>query len=270
MHFVRSPIPVLLAAAVTVAAGCATTQNFVQPDGPRWAGVPAGFEAGESESDLVVASFNIEGSEAIERALEVIRSEPGLRDADILLLQEMDVPGTVEIAEALGMAWVYYPASMRDGRAFGNAILSRWPIEDDEKLVLPHRSIFGGRARTATVATVRVRSLPIRVYSVHLDTPINQFPGARTAQMTAVLEDAARHPHAVVGGDLNSGSLAERGLDYGFHWATRDGPRTAWFARVDHILYKGLEPPFSRASGTVSDNRGASDHLPVWARALFR
>lgn len=41
---------------------------------------------------------------------------------------------------ALGMSWVYYPAIFRhrSDKDFGNAVLSRWPIIADKKIVLPH------------------------------------------------------------------------------------------------------------------------------------
>jgi endonuclease/exonuclease/phosphatase family metal-dependent hydrolase len=164
------------------------------------------------------------------------------------------------------MGWVYYPVSLRDGRDFGNAVLSRWPIESDEKLLLPHRSWFGKSRRAACVATVRVRGSDIRVYSVHLATPVNQSGADRADQMRTVLDDASPYPRVIIGGDLNEEGLAELGLWAGYTWLTRRGPRTTWFARVDHILAKGLIPTESDVSGTVRDNRGASDHLPVWAR----
>jgi len=204
--------------------------------------------------------------EKIDRALEVIRGNGELQDADILLLQEMDAAGAERTAAALGMGWVYYPATLRHGRGFGNAILSRWPIEADKKLLLPHHSIFGGTRRIATVATVQVEDTDVRVYSVHLATPTNQTWSDRVDQMEAVLEDASPYAYVVIGGDLNSGSIAEHGLWDGFTWLTQAGPRTTWFARVDHILTKGFVPPASEVSGTISDNHGASDHLPVWAR----
>jgi endonuclease/exonuclease/phosphatase family metal-dependent hydrolase len=254
------------------AGACVSVQNQVDPDGPRHAGLPSNVTAPASRHapDVQVASFNVEHGLEIDRALEVIQNEPGLRDAEILLLQEMDSEGTARIAHALGMEWVYYPATVRDGREFGNAVLSRWPIIDDEKLILPHLALYGRTLRTATVATVDVAGTPIRVYSVHIATPVNQLLAARRQQMETVIEDASDHPYVIIGGDLNSNSLPEIALEAGYFWPTQEGPRTAWFARVDHILFKGLVPPWSGHSGTTMDTMGASDHLPVWARGRIR
>ena len=52
----------------------------------------------------------------------------------------MDAPRTDAVARHLQMNYVYYPGSVHEnGRDFGNAVLSRWPIVADKKLILPHR-----------------------------------------------------------------------------------------------------------------------------------
>jgi endonuclease/exonuclease/phosphatase family metal-dependent hydrolase len=171
------------------------------------------------------------------------------------------------------MAWVYYPATLRNttGRDFGNAVLSRWPIVSDAKLILPHLSIFGSTVRTATRATVRVGRMPIQVYSVHLATAINQSLWDRRDQMRAVLHDASRYPHVVIGGDLNSSSLGRMAVERGYAWPTGEGPgSTRFFGRLDHILFKGLDPLGDAGSGTVPDVHHASDHRPVWAVGVLR
>jgi hypothetical protein len=46
----------------------------------------------------------------VDRAIALLASEPALRGADVLLLQEMNGEATRRIAEALGPWYVYYPA----------------------------------------------------------------------------------------------------------------------------------------------------------------
>lgn len=252
-------------------SACTSTQNYLDPYGPRHAGSGRGaLEAPSGPATLHTASFNIEYGRDVEGALKVIQENRELSEADFLLLQEMDAEGTRRVAEAMGMAWVYYPATVRDGRDFGNAILSRWPIEEDAKVLLPHESIFGNTRRTATAATVRVGGIRVRVYSVHLATMVNMGSEQRADQLRTILDDAESHPHVIIGGDLNSGSLAELAVERGYRWPTREGPATAWFTRVDHILYRGLVPEWFDGAGTVTENGGASDHRPVWARGRVR
>lgn len=257
-----------LTALVVVASSCFTGLNHSRPEGPRFAEpVPCPSVARGWRDTLRVVSFNVENSQEVDSALSVLTSESGLVGADVVLLQEMDEEGVRRVAESLGMGYVYYPAIFRKatGRNFGNAVLSRWPIVADEKLVLPYKAIFGRTQRIATVATLQVGRTAVRVYSVHLATPVNLSLRDRRDQLRTVLRDAARHPHVIIGGDLNSGSVGTMALERGFAWPTREGPRTVLFGRWDHIFFKGLEPPDPAAAGTVEDNRGASDHLPVWA-----
>jgi hypothetical protein len=64
---------------------------------------------------------------------------PELAGADGVLLPETTADAIAGIASALEMGYFYCPAIHhgRAGQDFGSAVLSRWPIEHDEKLVLP-------------------------------------------------------------------------------------------------------------------------------------
>src|SRR5205085_3521954 len=104
--------------------------NYPDVAGPRYAGgMPSRGPAGS----LKLVTFNIKFALQPARAVELLRASPELRDPDVLLLQEMDAPATELIANALGMAWVYYPNTIHPiaRKDFGCAILSRLPMEDD-------------------------------------------------------------------------------------------------------------------------------------------
>ncbi|HVF39882.1 MAG TPA: endonuclease/exonuclease/phosphatase family protein, partial [Gemmatimonadaceae bacterium] len=183
-----------------------------------------------------------------------------------------DEVGTKRIADAFRMWHVYYPATLhlRTKRGFGNAVLSRWPIVEDSKIILPNVSLVGRTQRTATAATIQFGSDQVRVYSTHLSTPFDVTPGARRAQLRAILEDAKKFRAVVIGGDMNSGSIGEVARDAGYYWPTERGPRTTRGGRWDHIFLKGLKVPDGTSAGTINDVRGSSDHRPVWATALVR
>jgi len=214
---------------------------------------------------LTVVSFNVAFGRQVDSAIAVLRQTPELRDADVVLLQEMDGEGTRRVANALHMSYVYHPAirHRRTGRDFGNAVLSRWPIVADERLVLPYPSHYAGTHRIATAATLSVCGTPLRVYSTHLGTVADIRHPRRREQLAFVLADAARFGRAVVGGDLNSGDLGDVAQARGFAWPTAHGPRTTLLGRWDHLFVRGLD---TLGAGTVTDNRRASDHVPVWAR----
>jgi endonuclease/exonuclease/phosphatase family metal-dependent hydrolase len=254
--------------------GCPTGRNYTGPDGPRYAGGTAVPEdSGYKDAiALRVVSFNIEYALRVDSAIAVLAGDPALRNADVILLQEMDERGTRRVADTLGMAYVYYPAVFRFNtqRDLGNAILSRWPIVEDRKIVLPHLARIVHSVRAATAATIRVGEALVRVYSLHLGTMAGLAQAARRDQLQAVLADAGRYPRVVIGGDLNDPGIGRIARDMGYTWPTQRGPATTRIGRLDHILLKGLSSPDSAAAGTVLDVRSASDHLPVWAIGILR
>src|SRR4029077_11142188 len=83
-------------------------------------------------------------------------------------------------------------------RSFPTAILSRWPLEDDRKVILPHPGFFDNMQRIAGRATGQVGVHRIRLYSVHLATMVEQSPGARADQALAVVADAEQSPDPVI------------------------------------------------------------------------
>ncbi|MEX2154398.1 MAG: endonuclease/exonuclease/phosphatase family protein [Gemmatimonadaceae bacterium] len=220
---------------------------------------------------LRIVSFNVEFARRVDAAIALLRSETTLRGADVVLLQEMDAPSTQRVADALGMAYVFYPAIFhkRARHDFGNAVLSRWPIVEDAKLILPHPSRYAGTHRTATAATIRVGEKTVRVYSTHLGTALDVRGSRRREQLRAIIADAARYPQVVIGGDLNDHDVGRVARDAGYAWPTETGPRTTQLGRWDHIFLKGLSSPEINASGTVLDAYSISDHQPVWAIAVL-
>jgi endonuclease/exonuclease/phosphatase family metal-dependent hydrolase len=252
-------------------SACRTGLNYPGLAGPRFSG-SANATVADTSTALRVVSFNIKYSMRVDSAIAVLTNEAALRNADVILLQEMDESGTKQIADTLGMSFVYYPATfhLRHKKHFGNAVLSRWPIVADEKIVLPHIARFTRTQRIATAATVRVRDSLVRVYSTHLGTPTDVGPGGRREQLSVIIEDAAKYPRVVIGGDFNNHGVGKVARDFGYAWPTERGPRTVLIGRFDHIVLKGFVSPDSAWAGTVVNNRHASDHRPVWAVGLLK
>jgi endonuclease/exonuclease/phosphatase family metal-dependent hydrolase len=270
------------AAALVLAAsgfGCAPAVNYLDPSGPLYRtpreGVAVAPAAGRP---LRVVSFNIAYAIEIDSAIEVLRETEALRAPDILALQEMDAPGTERIARALGMNAVYFPSGVhpKHQRDFGCAILSPWPLEEPRKIVLPHGARVSGLRRSAVSAVVVHGAQRVRAYSLHLPSPLAISGGSRKAELRALAADAASaEGPVVIAGDFNSHGKVEELAKAGFHWVTRDLGATARLRVLgiglgglsyDHVLTKGLRPmPGPAAMGIVPDNRGASDHMPIWA-----
>jgi endonuclease/exonuclease/phosphatase family metal-dependent hydrolase len=266
--------PLLVLGALGTSCGRAV--NYLDPDGPLHVFRPAPAEprvAPWPGAPFRVVTFNVAHAIEIDRAIEVLRLAPELRGADVVALQEMDAPGAERIARALGFHSVYFPSGVHPAhrRDFGCAVLSPWPLEAPTKLLLPHGARVSGLRRAATVATVVRGRERVRVYALHLPAPLSISPGARRDQLRVLAADAARQAlPVVIAGDFNSSRAPEAVARAGFAWPTRDLGATAR-ARVlgvskgldyDHVLARGLD---AYASGIVEDNRGASDHKPVWA-----
>jgi endonuclease/exonuclease/phosphatase family metal-dependent hydrolase len=253
----------VLAGAFAVNSACSPALNYLDADRPRYAGH---FATPDADPAFRVVTFNVKFAREIDRAAHLLAEHEKLRGADIVALQEMDAEGTERIARALGMDFVYYPAIRHPGtgRDFGNAILSRWPLSDDRKLVLPYHSRFHDMQRIAVSATAATPLGPVRVYSVHLETPGGIAGVNRQRQAAAVVRDAERYPRVIVAGDFNSHAVGEVFQWYGFRWITRDLGRTISLFGWDHVFARGLDV-VQGSAGVVRDNRGASDHLPVWA-----
>ena len=254
-------------------AACRTGRDYAGSNVPRYAGAPDDTTVRKCPRpcEIRIVSFNVAFARRVEGAIKLLKADTSLRRVDILLLQEMDGEGAERIARALGMWHVYYPAIYHrvQRHDFGNAVLSRFPIVADTKLVLPRPSRYAGTHRTATAATVRVNESLVRVYSTHLGTIADISAGRRRDQLRAIISDAGKFPVAIIGGDMNEGRIGSLEEQHGFSWPTRHGPRTTRFGRWDHIFLKGMRAPASNATGTVVQSGGVSDHHPVWVDGIL-
>jgi len=254
---------------LSLSVACRTGLNYVGLHGPRYVGGASPVVrvlSHRSPDALRLVTFNIQFARHVDRAIGLLDSSPALRDADIITLQEMDAAGTERIAAALGMSYVYYPATVhpKTGRDFGNAILSRWPIVADKKVILPHLARFEKTERIAAAASVRIGDQVVRIYSVHLATQLGLGPEARRDQARAVLADAGAYPLVVIAGDMNGHGIGEEFRIAGYRWPTEFNPATDRFFRYDHVFLRGLRLADDSSTGVVRNNRGASDHRPVW------
>jgi endonuclease/exonuclease/phosphatase family metal-dependent hydrolase len=255
--------------ALLAASACSMAENYPDPAGPRFAGDHRRGDATPSPR-LRVVTYNLAFGEALDTALAALRT-PALADPDVLLLQEMDADGVDRLARELGHAYVYFPASVqRDGDDFGNAVLSRFALADDRKLVLPYRDPYNDRLRTATLARLDVGGTLLSVASVHNGTlTVGVEARLRQAEVTLEALEAWAGP-ALVGGDFNTSdpkSLTQTvGLleARGWAWASEGaGPTVDGVlgkVALDHVFTRGLGP--TRGAAVFTGPSG-SDHQPL-------
>jgi endonuclease/exonuclease/phosphatase family metal-dependent hydrolase len=246
-------------------------ENFTQPSEPffegNYAGAPPAFTG-----QLKVITWNISYAEKIETAIAELSTVAELQAADIILLQEMDEAGAETIAQTLKYNYVYYPASIHShhNRNFGNAILSKWPLSDPVKLLLPYENLIKQR-RIAVRATVTLGQTEVLVYSIHTET-IWLAKDKRMAQVETITKDISQQPEAYVlaGGDFNTTTQAsireieELFAQVGMARVSAEAGPSVVIARApfwaDHIFARNMLP---LAAGVWPATQ-ASDHSPVW------
>jgi endonuclease/exonuclease/phosphatase family metal-dependent hydrolase len=273
----RSAGLALVALLAVTGPGCAHAVNYLEPDGPLYRCQAEELRravAPPPGSPFRVVSFNVAYAIEIDRAIEVLRGTAELQGMDVLALQEMDAPGAERIARALGFNSVYFPSGIhpKHRRDFGCAVLSPWPLEAPVKVLLPHGARVTGLRRAAVAATVVRGNDRVRVYCLHLPAPLSISAGSRRDELRVLAAEALRYDGPVViAGDFNSHGAVEELVRAGFRWTTRETGATTRFRLLgvtvrglayDHVLARGLD---AYATGVVEDNRGASDHRPIWA-----
>ncbi|HUQ21033.1 MAG TPA: endonuclease/exonuclease/phosphatase family protein [Gemmatimonadaceae bacterium] len=251
---------------LTLCMACRPGINYADPVSPRYAGTARVVYTPLERDTLRIVSFNIEYARETRRAAELLSTAGKVRDADVILLQEMTAPATRFLADSLHMRYVYYPAIYNRilRRDIGNAILSRWPIVNDAKLILPGHSRYAKTQRIATAATIRIKDKSIRFYSTHFSTPMDLGSKGRAAQLQRILDDASTYPLVVIGGDMNSADVGRIAGDAGYTWPTETIPSSNAFGRFDHFFVRGLVMLSKSSVGTQRVPRSISDHSPIW------
>ena len=199
--------------------------------------------------------------------------------ADFVLLQEVDegVPRSrmerqVDvIGDALGLPYrAYFPnVQLRRGH-YGNAFLSRFPLDHKENidLTVPLKKRRGALHARTTLRTGRTKE---RVWFFNLHLGLAEFE--RRAQIRRLLAWRRRHhppgeATTVIAGDFNDvwGRLGSTLLEpEGFSGTARlrTFPAAAALRPLDRLFVSGRLRIESVRTGASSLERRASDHLPL-------
>lgn len=255
----------------------ANQRNYTHPEKPRYAHLE--MCAPPAPRDVFkIVSYNIKYSKKITGAIKLLSTHEELKDCDIICLQEMTSDAVVAIATGLQYNYVFYPAVLHPvlGKDFGNAILTRWPIVKDEKVIIPHMDPRKSQ-RALVNATVKINNKHVVVSCVHLKVlmkPTNR--GEQTVQLLSSLPK--RSDHFIIAGDFNTFSKANNRAilepfieaDFipataGLGWSHKHWTLLNKKTQLDHIFVKGLS---ILRTGKVLDSRH-SDHLPIWAELTF-
>ncbi len=224
---------------------------------------------------LAVATYNVHGCVGIDRREDVARIAEVLRalDADAIALQELRwqpaeaLHVLADLAARLGYTPLAGPTLLRPDGHYGNALLTRLPVED---VRLEDLSVPGREPRGAIAAVLRTGDGPLTMIATHLGLAY----GERRRQMQRLLALVRKSAKPVVLlGDLNEWLLWGRPLRWlRAHFGRTPAPATfpaRWpvFA-LDRIWVEPSAALERIEAHAAPPARAASDHLPL--RATLR
>ncbi len=226
-----------------------------------------------------VATYNVHRCRGLDGRTMPLRIARVLShiDADLIALQEVIGAGVrgaghaEELGAALGMGWVMASARLLRGHAFGNVILSRFPMGQHVQHDLSWKTC---EPRCCQRVDVEVEGRTLHLYNVHLGTAIleRRFQAER---LSAFVHDRRITGPKIVLGDFNEWMRGQatamlnrrlQSIDLRTHLRRhRTYPGILPILHLDHIYYEGrvevlrVELPRTRSSLI------ASDHLPLVA-----
>ncbi len=234
--------------------------------------------------ELTLASYNIhsgigtDGRFDLQRIAEVVREI----DADVVALQEVgDFRGVTaredhpeDLARMLGMHMAYGPNVIRNGRRYGNAVLSRLPILKTRNydISVEQREPRGALRADLDLGDGQV----LHVFNVHLGLSTRERRRQESLLLSAdILRDAVRSDPVIVCGDFNywaNGPVppmvrnAIRDVAHVLHQGERTYPSRFPVLRLDRCFVdRGVAPQTLHAHRSARA-QVASDHLPLVLR----
>ena len=219
---------------------------------------------------LTVASYNIHKCAGLDRRVSLERIADVLKEigADLVGIQEVLRPQADALADRLGMELAMGPNRDLNGLPYGNAVLSRLPIQSSQAFDL---SWAAREPRGGIRLDLAMEDGPLHVFNVHFGLKIRE----RAVQVRTLVREHILHrdltgPRIVIG-DLNEwfpgtvGRALRREL-HGPRIIRRTHPAPLPIFPLDriywdsHFVSEGFRVHRSRLA------RVASDHLPVVAR----
>jgi endonuclease/exonuclease/phosphatase family metal-dependent hydrolase len=226
-----------------------------------------------------VATYNIHRSRGLDGRTRPDRIADVLQGvgADIIALQEVVGAGpwhgghAEAIGAALGMGWVMAAARELRRHAFGNVILSRFPIVHHARYDLSWKTC---EPRCCQRVDVDLGGRLLHMYNVHFGTAILERR-VQAERLAGIVADRRVVGPKVVLGDFNewtrgpaSALLSERlqGLDLAAHLRRRRTyPGVLPLVHLDHIYYEGAVEVGHVELVRTRRALIASDHLPLVA-----
>ncbi|HSK63699.1 MAG TPA: endonuclease/exonuclease/phosphatase family protein [Pyrinomonadaceae bacterium] len=233
-----------------------------------------------------VTTYNIHKCRGLDRRVRPKRIADVLREinADVVALQEvvgMDDAArehnqVAAIAEELGLDFCTGENRRLRGSAYGNAVLSRWPIATDRNHDLTWRMYEPRGCLDVAITLPDGSQTALQLFNVHLGTGFfeRRYQGHRLLDVIGSGDAVSAGPRVLLG-DFNEWT---RGLTTRLltrHWNSaepdqrlgrpRTYPGVFPVLHLDHVYYNSLLTLKSVAVHRTLLSLAASDHLPIVA-----
>ena len=219
---------------------------------------------------LRVLTYNIHHGQGTDGKFDLERLAKIISDLkpDVVALQEVDrrtsrasgIDQAARLGELTKMHAVFGNAMHFSGGGYGEAILSRFPMEEIVNYRLPFR--FGQESRSVISARIKPdRGLPELIFAgTHLCHQSNETRTEQAQQINRLFPAQEGVP-VILAGDLN----ARPGSDpmevlLRDRWVDAIAPQS----RIDYVLFRKRDP-WRVVDVQIVDERIASDHRPVLA-----
>jgi endonuclease/exonuclease/phosphatase family metal-dependent hydrolase len=233
-----------------------------------------------------VLTYNIHHGEGVDARLDLDRIARLIvqLDPDLVALQEVDQntqrTGSVDQAAELGLRTsrhVMFGKSMDySGGGYGNAVLSRWPIERHATHALPSSAEREPRSALEVIVSPGTSAVPLRFISTHLDhTRDAKDRMAQVERINSLFVQTNGLP-VILAGDFNA--LAETAVVRNLLpvWADASAnnpqptvPAQAPRSRIDYVFVRPAAG-WRILRSTVIEESVASDHRPLLVELEWR
>ncbi|MDR2982448.1 MAG: endonuclease/exonuclease/phosphatase family protein [Puniceicoccales bacterium] len=238
----------------------------------------AGMAASSAaDTEFTIVSYNIHAGVGMDKKINLPRIADTLRkqNADIIVLQEVDnktgrsgkVDQAAELAKLLDMKFYFAQAMPYGGGGYGNAILSKFPLEKPRTLEL----VGGKEPRSAGMAEIVKNGRRVAVIGVHLDLQTSTHP----EHVKLITEEAKKQASATTpipvffGGDFNAKEKSPiwKQLSKDWEQPKKQGPKNTFPStgpkeEIDWFLYMPSSM-ISLKEYKVIEEPMASDHCPI-------
>ena len=223
---------------------------------------------------LNIGSYNIANGSKVDHDFKKLATDILSANLDVVGLQEVDmgcnrsknIDTLKELSKYTGYQYYcFFKAINLAGGEYGNAILSKYPIVENERIEL----YSTGETRVVGRAKIDVNGTLINFFTTHLEWSPDS---TRYKQMEQLNELLPQYDNFVIVGDFNVHELTEyRTLTYKGMVNTEEKPILTyssydgdWY--LDNIIYSPEDWTFTEAKTLPN---GHSDHFMLWSTGTF-